>query len=41
MNDAGNGGNVLSRIPLFREQFDHVSKDFLSQLGELGYEHFL
>ena len=41
MNDAGNGGNVLSHIPLFREQFDHVSKDFLSQLGELGYEHFL
>ena len=41
MNDGGNGGNVLSCIPLFREQFDHASKDFLSQLGELGYEHFL
>ena len=41
MNDGGNGGNVLSRIPLFREQSDHASKDFLSQLGELGYEHFL
>ena len=40
MND-GNGGNVLSRIPLCREQFDHASKDVLSQLGELGYEHFL
>ena len=24
MND-GNGGNVLSRIPLCREQFDHAS----------------
>ena len=41
MNDGGNGGNVLSRFPLCREQFDHASKDFLSQLGELGYEHFL
>ena len=36
MNDGSNGGNVL-----LREQFDHASKDFLSQLGELGYEHFL
>ena len=27
MNDGSNGGNVLSRIPLFREQFDHASKD--------------
>ena len=27
MND-GDGGNVLSRIPLCREQFDHASKDF-------------
>ena len=35
MND-GDGGNVLSHIPLCREQFDHASKDFLSQLGELG-----
>ena len=34
-------GNILSCIPLCREQFDHASKDFLSQLGELGYEHFL
>ena len=33
MNDGGNGGNVLSHIPLFREQFDHASEDFLSQLG--------
>ena len=42
MNDGGgNGGNVLPRIPLCREQFDHAAKDFLSQLGELGYEHFL
>ena len=42
MNDGGgNGGNVLSHIPLCREQFDNASKDFLSQLGELGYEHFL
>ena len=41
MNDGGNGGNLLSRFPLCREQFDHASKDFLSQLGELGYEHFL
>ena len=41
MNDGGNGGNVLSRIPLCREQFDHASKDFLFELGELGYEHFL
>ena len=41
MNDGGNGGNMLSHIPLCREQFDHASKDFLSQLGELGYEHFL
>ena len=40
MND-GNGGNMLSCIPLFREQFDHASKDFLSQLSEMGYEHFL
>ena len=28
MNDAGNRGNMLSHIPLFREQFDHASKDF-------------
>ena len=41
MDDGGNGGNVLSCFPLCREQFDHVSKDFLSQFGELGYEHFL
>ena len=38
MNDGGNGGNVLLHIPLCREQFDPASKDFLSQLGELGYE---
>ena len=37
MNDGGNGGNMLLLIPLFREQFDHASK----QLDELGYEHFL
>ena len=30
VNDGGNGGNMLSRIPLFTEQFDHASKDFLS-----------
>ena len=36
MNDGGNGGNVLSRIPLFREQFDHVSKDFLSRWVNWG-----
>ena len=35
MNDGGNGGIVLSHFPLCREQFDHASKDFLSQLGEL------
>ena len=36
MNDGGNRGNLLSCIPLCREQFDHASKDFVSQLGELG-----
>ena len=38
MNDDG---GILHMQPMWREQFDHASKDFLSHLGDLSHDYML
>ena len=40
-NPMNDGGGILHMQPMWREQFDHASKDFLSHLGDLSHDYML
>ena len=40
-NPMNDGGGILHTHLLWREQFDHASKDFLSHLGDLSHDYML
>ena len=40
-NPMNDGGGILHTQPMWREQFDHASKDFLSHLGDLSHDYML
>ena len=40
-NPMNDGGGILHMQPMWREQFDHASNDFLSHLGDLSHEYML
>ena len=40
-NPMNDGGGILHMQPMWREEFDHASKDFLSHLGDLSHDYTL